>query len=141
LREGFGRGAVQDSAVSGGENAAVAGAGEDVVGGLIKHGAGVMGAEAAERNVGIFGGAKEKAGAVVDGIGENFGAADWDFVGLGDYFCGVAGFEFLPVGDQGACERDDAGDAEPFVETAAGNRGRFLSLQAFVICSFNGRLL
>ncbi len=86
----------------GGEYAAVAGAGEDVVFGLIEHGAGVMGAEATEGDVGFFGGAEEEAGAVVGGIGENFGAADRDFVGLGDYFYWVAGFVFLPVGDERA---------------------------------------
>lgn len=141
MGKGFGRRAVQDSAVGGGEYAAVARAGEDVVGGLIEHRAGVMGAETAEGDVGVFGGAKEEAGAVVGGIGENFAAAHGNFLGLGDCFYWVAGFVFLPVGGQGACQRENAGCAEPFVEAAAGNRGRFLSLQALVICFVNGSLL
>jgi hypothetical protein len=103
LWEGLGRGAVQDCAVGGGEDSAVAGAGEDVVGGLIEHGAGVVGAEAAEGDVGVFGGAEEEAGAVVGGIGENLAAANWDFSCTGDYFYWVGGFVFLPVGDEGAC--------------------------------------
>jgi len=113
LRERLGRRAIEHGAVAGGEYSAVAGAGEDVVGGLIEHGAGVVGAEATEGDVGVFGGAEEEAGAVVGGVGENFAAADRDFPGLGDYFYRVAGFVFLPVGDEGACKRDDAGSAEP----------------------------
>jgi hypothetical protein len=97
--EGLGRRAVEDGTVGGGEYSAVAGACEDVVRGLVKHRAGVMGAEAAEGHVGVFGGAEEEAGAVVGGIGENLGAADGDFAGLGDYFFRVAGFVFLPVRD------------------------------------------
>ena len=103
MRQGLGRRAVQDCAVGGGEYAAVAGAGEDVGLGAVEDGAGVVGAEAAEGDVGFFGGAEEEAGAVVGGIGENFGAADRDFVGLGYYFYWVAGFVFLPIGRQGAC--------------------------------------
>jgi hypothetical protein len=54
----------------------VAGAGEDVVGRLIKHRAGVMRAEATEGDVGLFVGAEEEAGAIVGGVGENFAAAN-----------------------------------------------------------------
>jgi hypothetical protein len=98
-RQGLGRGAVEDCAVGGGVDAAVAGASEDVVLWAVENRAGVMSAEAAEGQVGVFGGAQKEARAVVGGIGENFGAADGDFVGLGDYFFRVAGFVFLPIGD------------------------------------------
>ena len=98
MREGLGRRAVKDCAVGGGVDAAVAGAGEDVFFRAIKDGAGVMGAEAAEGQVGFCGGAKEEAGAVVGGIGENFGAAYGDFSDLGDYFYWVGRFVFLPIG-------------------------------------------
>jgi len=91
--------AVENGAVVGGEDSAVAGAREDAVRGLVKHRAGVVSAEAAERYVGVFGGAEEEAGAVVGGISENLAAADGDFSGLGDYFYWVARFVFLPVGD------------------------------------------
>ena len=98
LRQGLGRRAIEDCAVGGGVDAAVAGAGEDIVLWAIEYRASVMGAEAAEGQVGFCGGAKEEAGAVVGGIGENFRAADGDFAGLGDYFYGVRGFVFLPIG-------------------------------------------
>jgi hypothetical protein len=103
LRERFGRRAIEDCAVGSRVDTAVAGAGEDVCFGAVKDGAGVVGAEAAEGNVGFRGGAQEEAGAVVGGVDENFGAADGDFVGLGDYFYWVTGFVFLPVGYQRAC--------------------------------------
>jgi hypothetical protein len=106
----------------------MAGAGEDVGLGTVENRAGVVGAEAAEGYVRVFGGTKEEAGAVVGRIGENFGAADGNFVGLRDYFYWVAGLVFLPVGDEGACESGGAGDADPFVEAAAGEGGNFFSL-------------
>jgi hypothetical protein len=106
----------------------VAGAGEDFGLGLVEDWAGVMGAEAAEGDVCVFGGAEEEAGAVVGGVSENFAAADRDISGLGDYFYRVAGFVFLPVGDQAACKCEDARYAEPFVEAAAGDGSRFFSL-------------
>ena len=81
----------------------MAGAGEDVGLGAIEDGAGVVGAEAAEGEVGVFGGAEQEAGAVVGRIGENFGASDRDFSGLGDYFCRESGLVFCPVGGKGAC--------------------------------------
>ena len=98
LRQGFWWRAIQDGAGGGGVDAAVAGAGEDVFFGAVKDGAGVMGAEAAEGQVGFCRGAEQEARAVVGGIGENFGAADGDFSGLGDYFHRIAGFVLLPVG-------------------------------------------
>jgi len=133
--------AVENCAVGGGIDAAVAGAGEDVFFGAVEDRAGVMRTEAAEGQVGFRGGAEEEAGAVVGGIGENFGAADGDFVRLRDYFYGVRRFVFLPIGDQRACHGQDAGDAEPYVEAAAGDGGRFFSLQAFVVGFANGLLL
>ncbi len=105
----------------------MAGAGEDVGLGAVEDWAGVVSAEAAEGDVGVFGGAEQEAGAVVGGVGEDFTAAYRDFSGLGDYFYWVAGFVFLPVGDEGACEGQGAGDAEPFVEAAAGDGGSFVS--------------
>jgi hypothetical protein len=133
--------AVEDCAVGGGEYAAVAGAGEDIGLGAVEDRAGVMGAEAAEGDVGFCGGAEEEAGAVVGGIGENFAAAYGDFVGLGDYFSRVPGFVFLPVGCQRADHCQDAGDAEPFVEASAGHRRSLFSAQALVIGFVNEWLL
>jgi hypothetical protein len=72
LRQRLRRGTVEDGAVGCGEYSAVAGAGEDVVFGTIKNRARVVGAEAAESAVSVFGGAEEEAGAVVGWIGENF---------------------------------------------------------------------
>jgi hypothetical protein len=79
----------------------VAGTGEDVLLGAVEDWAGVMRAETAEGDVTFFGWTKQEAGAIVGGIGENFAAANGDFVGLGDYFCGVTGCVVSPVG----CER------------------------------------
>jgi len=103
LWEGFGRWAVEDCAVGGGVDSAVAGAGEDVFFRPIEDRAGVMGAEAAEGDVGFCSGAEEEAGAIVGGVGENFRAADGDFACLRDYFHWVRRFVFLPVGDERAC--------------------------------------
>jgi len=58
LWEGFGWGAIQDCAVGGGVDTSVAGAGEDVFVGAIEDRAGVVGAEAAEGQVGFRGGAE-----------------------------------------------------------------------------------
>jgi len=128
LREWLGRRAVKDCAVGGGEYAAVAGASEDVGLGAVKHRARVMGAEAAEGEVGFLGGAEQEAGAVVRWISENSKAAHWDFVGLGDYFCWVSGFVFLPIHDEGACCGERAGCAAPYVEAAACDWWSFFSL-------------
>ena len=102
LRQGLWRRAVEDCAVRGRIDAAVARAGEDVFFGAIEDGAGVMGAEAAEGEVGFCGGAEEEARAVVGGICENFGASDGDFAGLGDDFHWITGFVFFPIGDERA---------------------------------------
>jgi hypothetical protein len=133
--------AVENCAVGGGIDAAVAGAGEDVFFGAVEDRAGVMRTEAAEGQVGFRGGAEEEAGAVVGGIGENFGAADGNFVRLRDYFYGVRRFVFLPIGYQRACHGQDAGDAEPYVEAAAGDSGGFFSFQALVVGFVNGWLV
>jgi hypothetical protein len=140
LRQWLGGRAVEDCAVGGGEYAAVAGAGEEVGLGAVEDWAGVMGAEAAEGDVGFFGGAEEKAGAVVGGIGENFAASYGDFVGLGDYFSRVPGFAFLPVGCKRADDGQGASDAEPFVEASAGHLRSLFSAQALVIGFVNGWL-
>jgi hypothetical protein len=129
--------AVENCAVGGGIDAAVAGAGEDVFFGAVEDRAGVMRTEAAEGQVGFRGGAEEEAGAVVGGIGENFGAADGNFVRLRDYFYGVRRFVFLPIGYQRACHGQDAGDAEPYVEAAAGDGGGCFSFEPVVICFAN----
>ena len=129
--------AVENRAVVGGEDSAVAGAPEDAVRGLVKHRARVVSAETAERYVGVFRGAEEEAGAVVGGIRENLAAADGDFSGLGDYFCWVAGFVFLPVVYQRSYEREGAGGANPFVEAAAGDGGNFFAPQPLVIRFIN----
>src|ERR1700733_10912181 len=98
----WGRGAIEDCAVGGRVDTAVAGAGEDVFFGAIEDGAGVVRAEAAESQVGFCGGAEEEAGAVVGGIGEDLGAAHGDFAGLLRFFNRVRRFVFLPVGNQSA---------------------------------------
>src|SRR5580700_3275270 len=72
LGQRFGRRTIEDGAGGRGVDAAVAGAGEDVFLGAVKDGAGVMGAEAAEGQVGFRGGSEQEAGAVVGGIRENF---------------------------------------------------------------------
>ena len=53
----------------------MAGAAEDVLLGAVEDWAAVVCAETTEGEVGFFGWAKQEAGAVVGGIGENFAAA------------------------------------------------------------------
>lgn len=110
----------EDGAVGGGEDAAVAGAVEFVVFGAVEDRAGMMGAEAAERKVGVCGGAKQEAGALVSGVGEDFGAADGEIVGLGDEFCRERFFSTACGRDEGRGDGYKAGSGEGFCEFAAG---------------------
>ena len=72
LRQGLGRWAIEDGAVGGREHAAVAGACEYVLFGAIENRTGVVGAEAAEGDIGFCGGAEKEARPVVGRISENF---------------------------------------------------------------------
>ena len=133
LRERLGWRAVEDGAVGRGKHSTVARAGEDVFRGAVKYRAGVVRAEAAEGEIGVFSGTQQEAGTVVGWISENLRAADWNFFSLRDNFYRVGRFVLLPISYQRARDGKDSGNAEPFVEAAASDRGSFFSLWPVVV--------
>ncbi len=128
MRERLRRRAIEDGTVGGGKHSAVAGAGESVFRGAIKYRASVVRAEAAEGEIGVFSRTQQIAGTVVGWISENLRAAYRNFSSLRDNFYRVRGFVFLPISHQRAHDGQGAGDAEPFVEAAAGDGGSSFAL-------------
>ena len=76
-------------AVGGGKCALVAGTSEDIIFGMIKHGAGSVRAGAAEGQKGVRRGVDQDAGLNVGRISKNFRAADGNFRGLRDDAHGI----------------------------------------------------
>lgn len=112
------------------KNSAVARAREDVLLWAVKYGAGVVRAQATEREVGVLGRAQQKTRTVILRIRENGRAAHRNFSYVRHNFYRIRSFSLPQVNRKNAERSERAAEAQPASKSAAGE-GRFFRRQLF----------